>query len=65
VGKPVEKSKPDTNGGWFDEYELGLQASIVAGCVMEEFRFVFASLGALGLVGYFAYVALSEGVFRR
>jgi len=32
---------------------------------MEEFRFVFASLGALGLVGYFAYVALSEGVFRR
>jgi len=65
VGKPVEKSKPDTNGGWFDEYELGLQASIVAGCVMEEFRLVFASLGALGIISYLVYAALSEGAFNQ
>jgi len=26
---------------------------------------VFASLGALGLIGYLVYVALSEGAFER
>ena len=26
---------------------------------------VFASLGALGLIGYVVYVALSEGAFER
>jgi len=26
---------------------------------------VFASLGALGLIGYLIYVALSEGAFKR
>jgi len=26
---------------------------------------VFASLGALGIIGYLVYVALSEGAFNR
>jgi len=32
---------------------------------MEEFRLVFVSLGALGIIGYLVYVALSEGRFNR
>ena len=53
-----------TNGRGLNEYWLGLQAYVVSGCVMEEFRLVFASLGALGLIGYFVYIALSEDTFR-
>ena len=30
------------------------------GCVTEEFRLVFASLGAVGIIGYLVYFALSE-----
>jgi len=33
------------------------------GCVMEEF--VFASLGALGIIGYLLYFALCEGAFDQ
>jgi preprotein translocase subunit Sss1 len=32
---------------------------------MEEFRVVFVSLGAVGIIGYLVYVALSEVAFRR
>jgi hypothetical protein len=32
---------------------------------MEEFRLVFASLGALGIICYLVYVALSEGAFDQ
>ena len=46
-----------------NEYRWGLQAHVVAGCVMEGL--IFASLGALGLIGYLVYVALSEETFNR
>ena len=53
------------NGGLFDEYCQVIQAGVVRGCVMEEFRIVFVSLGAIGIIGYLVYVALSEVGFRR
>jgi len=32
---------------------------------MEELRIVFVSLGALSIIGYLVYFALSEVAFRR
>jgi hypothetical protein len=32
---------------------------------MDEFRLVFVSLGALAIIGYLVYVALTESTFNR
>jgi len=65
LGKVGENSKGGSNEDSSTSIVFTYKRTLYRGCVMEEFRLVFVSLGALGIIGYLVYVALSEGRFNR
>ena len=60
-----ESLKPDTNEGCRTSIVSVFKHTLYGGCVMGELlRVGFVSLGALGIIGYLVYVALTEETFH-